>query len=420
MSRSIKHSKNGAKGETPAADHTEGSATPSVTSAAEFQTEYVATFTFAHAVHDTYSAFMAPLLPALIAKLSLSMTQAGALELARTIPAILQPLIGHLGDRVNLRYLIILAPAITGTMMSLLGIAPSYGVLFTLTMAAGLGAAFLHAVAPAMAGRFSGAKLGWGMGIWMVGGSLGFTIGPVIAVAALELVGLEGTPWLMIAGWIASVILYLRLRDTSTVYQAAQRRGSLRDGLHAFRPLMAPLVAISVVRALPTAALMTFLPTLLIQEGESMWFAGISLTVLTGAGWIGALLGGAMSDRLGRHVLLFLSMSSAAALILVFLAVDGWMRLPILLLVGTTGPAARAVFMAFVQESCPDNRALATGMYLAVTFITASAAAVVVGALGDLLGLRLAFAISAIILLLGSPLVRLLPGTAADAVPPAN
>ena len=420
MSRSIKHSKNGAKGETPAADHTEGSTSPSVTSAAEFQTEYVATFTFAHAVHDTYSAFMAPLLPALITKLALSMTQAGALELARTIPAILQPLIGHLGDRVNLRYLIILAPAITGTMMSLLGIAPSYGVLFTLTMAAGLGAAFLHAVAPAMAGRFSGAKLGWGMGIWMVGGSLGFTIGPVIVVAALELVGLEGTPWLMIAGWIASVILYLRLRDTSTVYQAAQRRGSLRDGLHAFRPLMAPLVAISVVRALPTAALMTFLPTLLIQEGESMWFAGISLTVLTGAGWIGALSGGAMSDRLGRHVLLFLSMSSAAALILVFLAVDGWMRLPILLLVGTTGPAARAVFMAFVQESCPDNRALATGMYLAVTFITASAAAVVVGALGDLLGLRLAFIISAMILLLGSPLVRLLPGTAADAVPPAG
>jgi FSR family fosmidomycin resistance protein-like MFS transporter len=380
----------------------------------DFQTGYVATFTFAHAVHDTYSAFLAPLLPALIDKLSLSMTQAGLLDFARVFPALIQPFVGHLGDRFNLRYLVILAPAIAGTMMSLIGVAPSYAVLITLALAAGLGSAFLHALAPAMAGRSSGKKLGWGMGIWMVGGSIGFTIGPMIIVLVLDRLGLEGTPWLMIAGWMASLILLLRLRGTSTVPPTAQQRGSLQHGLHALRPLMAPLVAVSVVPALLSAAQMTFLPTLLIQQGESMWFAGISLTVLTSAGWVGALLGGAISDRLGRRLVLFLSMSSAAILMLAFLAVGGWVRLPLLLLMGTSGPATRTVLMALVQESCPDNRAMATGMFLATTFMTGSAASVVVGAMGDLLGLRLAFTLSALILLLGSPLVRLLPGTAAN------
>ena len=378
----------------------------------DFQTDYVLTFTFAHAVHDTYSAFLAPLLPALIEKLSLSMTQAGVLDFARVFPALMQPFIGHLGDRFNLRYLVILAPAITGTMMSLLGVAPSYAVLITLALAAGLGSAFLHAVAPAMAGRFSGKKLGWGMGIWMVGGTIGFTVGPMIIVAVLDHLGLEGTPWLMIAGWMASVILLILLRGTSTVPPTAQQRGSMLDGLHALRPLMVPLVVLSLVRALLGAAQMTFLPTLLIQEGESMWFAGISLTVITSAGWIGALLGGSMSDRLGRRLVLFLSMAGAAALMLVFLAASGWVRLLILLLAGTTGPATRTALMALVQESCPDNRAMANGMFLAISFITASAASVVVGAMGDLMGLRLAFALSALVLLLGSPLVRLLPGSA--------
>ena len=378
----------------------------------DFQTDYVLTFTFAHAVHDTYSAFLAPLLPALIEKLSLSMTQAGVLDFARVFPALMQPFIGHLGDRFNLRYLVILAPAITGTMMSLLGVAPSYAVLITLALAAGLGSAFLHAVAPAMAGRFSGKKLGWGMGIWMVGGTIGFTVGPMIIVAVLDHLGLEGTPWLMIAGWMASVILLILLRGTSTVTPTTQQRGSMLDGLHALRPLMAPLVVLSLVRALLGAAQMTFLPTLLIQEGESMWFAGISLTVITSAGWIGALLGGSMSDRLGRRLVLFLSMAGAAAFMLVFLAASGWVRLLILLLAGTTGPATRTALMALVQESCPDNRAMANGMFLAISFITASAASVVVGAMGDLMGLRLAFALSALVLLLGSPLVRLLPGSA--------
>jgi FSR family fosmidomycin resistance protein-like MFS transporter len=374
-----------------------------------FEAGRVSTFAFAHGVHDTYSSFVAPLLPSLIDRLSLSMTQAGVLDFARTIPSLLQPLIGHLGDRVNLRWLVILAPAVTATTLSLLGIAPSYAVLIMLALVAGLGSAALHAVAPAMAGRVSGAKLGWGMGLWMVGGSIGYAVGPVIIVAVISHVGLQGTPWLMLGGWMASALLFVRLRDTSTLSPASQPRGSLREGFTALRPLVAPLATIIAVWALQVSARMTFLPTFLIQEGESLWFAGIALTVQTGVGWIGALLGGAISDRLGRRVVIFASMASAAVLMFVFLGIAGWVRLLILMLIGITGPATRAVLMALVQESCPDNRAMANGMLLAISFVLESGSSIVMGALGDIFGLRTAFTLSAVILLLGSPLVRLLP-----------
>jgi FSR family fosmidomycin resistance protein-like MFS transporter len=375
----------------------------------QFRTAYVLTFTSAHGVHDTYASFMAPLLPSLIAKFSLSMTEAGILDFARTVPSLLQPFIGHLGDRANLRYLIVLAPAMTATMMSLLGIAPNYAVLLLLALAGGLGSAALHAVAPALAGRFSGTNLGWGMGLWMVGGSVGFALGPIVIVWAVNHLGLEGTPWLMLGGWIASVFLFLRLRDVSTISPVAQRRGSLREGLEALRPLMVPMLVITAVWALQVSARMTFLPTFLTQQGESLWFAGISLTAQTGVGWIGALTAGAMSDRWGRRRVVFLCMSSAALLMLVFVSISGWLRLPILMLMGITGPATRTVLMALVQENCPNNRAMANGMYLALSFVLESGSAVVMGALGDIFGLRMAFTLSAVILLLGSPLVRLLP-----------
>lgn len=371
----------------------------------------VLTFSFAHGVHDTYSSFVAPMLPSLIANLSLSMTEAGLLDFAKTVPSLLQPFIGHLGDRVNLRYLVILAPAITGTMMSLLGIAPNYAVLIMLSLAAGLGSAALHAVAPAMAGRAAGAKLGWGMGVWMVGGSVGFAVGPVIIVTVISFFGLEATPWLMLGGWMASALLFMRLRDASTLSPASQHRGSLREGFRALRPLMAPLTAIIAATGLFISARSTFLPIFLTQEGDSLWFAGIALTLQTGVGWIGALMGGALSDRVGRRVVIFAAMSSAALLMFVFLNSTGWMRLPILMLMGISLPATRAVLMALVQEHCPSNRAMANGTFLALSFMLESGSAVVLGALGDIMGLRTAFLLSAVILLLGSPLVRLLPAS---------
>jgi len=224
----------------------------------------------------------------------------------------------------------------------------------------------------------------------------------------------------MIGGWIASAILFVRLRDVSTLSPAAQHRGSLREGFEAMKPLMLPLVAIIGVWPLQVSARMTFLPTFLTGEGESLWFAGIALTVQTGVGWVGAMMGGAISDRWGRRLVVFVCMSSAAILMLVFLFVGGWARLPLLALMGITGPATRAALMALVQEKCPDNRAMANGMFLAISFVLESGAAVVMGALGDVFGLKRAFFLSALILLLGSPVVRLLPGRALSRTEPSG
>jgi FSR family fosmidomycin resistance protein-like MFS transporter len=73
-----------------------------------------------------------------------------------------------------------------------------------------------------------------------------------------------------------------------------------------------------------------------------------------------------------------------------------------------------------VQEICPDNRAMANGMYLALSFVLESGAAVVMGALGDAFGLERAFLLSAIILLVGSPVVRLLPARAPSRAEPSG
>ncbi|MCE2441396.1 MAG: hypothetical protein J4F39_18490 [Candidatus Latescibacteria bacterium] len=91
-----------------------------------FQTTDVMMLSGGHAVHDTYSGFLAPLLPVFIRTLSLSKTEAGMLMVVRQAPSVFQPIVGLRADRSNLRVLVILGPAVTGIAMSLLGVAGSW------------------------------------------------------------------------------------------------------------------------------------------------------------------------------------------------------------------------------------------------------------------------------------------------------
>ena len=381
----------------------------SKTAAERFQTDGVLTISAGHAVHDTYTAFLAPLLPAFIANLALSKTEAGLLSVFMQGPSLLQPFIGHLADRVSLRYRVILAPSVTAAMMSLLGMAPGYGMLALFLMVAGLSSASLHAVAPVIAGNLSGRRLGRGMGFWMVGGELGRTLGPILIVSAVRLLGLEGTPWLMIGGFLASAILYVRLKDVPTQPTNAGQGLPWRQALRSMGPLLLPLAGIIVARSFMTRSLTTYLPTFLSEEGADLWLAGASLSLLEAGGVVGALLGGTMSDRLGRRLVLFISMLTTPFLMFAFLTTDGWLKFPLLLVMGFTALSVTPVIMALVQESFPENRALANGVYMSFSFILGSAVVVVLGAMGDLFGLRLAFTASAVITLLGVPLILLLP-----------
>ena len=374
-----------------------------------FQTERVVTISGAHAVHDTYTSFLPPLLPVFIETLSLTITQAGFLTVFMQAPSLLQPVIGHLADRVSLRYFVILAPGVTATAMSLLGIPPSYAVLAVLLVLAGLSSASLHAVAPVMSGRLSGKNLGRGMGFWMVGGEVGRTLGPLVIVAAIQYFGLASMPWLMVGGWMASAILYVRLRDVPGRPAHAVDGLPWREALSAMGPFLVPLVGIVVVRSFMITALTTYLPVLLTEQGASLWFAGISLSILEVAGVAGALLGGSLSDRLGRRWILLVSLVATPAVMLVFLAASGWLRFPLLLCLGFTALSMTPVIMALVQESFPRNPALANGVYMSLSFIIRSGAIIVVGLMADLWDMRIAFAISAVIPLLGLPFLLLLP-----------
>ncbi|MEA3351610.1 MAG: MFS transporter [Chloroflexota bacterium] len=374
-----------------------------------FQFGQAFTIASGHFVHDIYTAFIAPLLPIIIEKLSLSLTQAGALISFRQIPAILTPFIGHLADRVSMRYFVIFAPAVTATLIVGIGIAPNYFTLALLLFFTGISVAVFHAPAPAIVARVSGRRVGVGMSLYMAGGELARTLGPLLAVWAASIWGLEGIYRTVVIGWASSLILLWRFRKISSKeYQ--QKQAGLGRLLLKLRPLFIPLFFFLLARVFSSVCMTIYLPTFLNLEGASLKFAGVSLSILEAAGVVGALTSGTISDRIGRKPTLIFIIAASAPLMIAFLSVDGWLRIPILLLLGFVSLSTGPVVLALVQDSVPENhRAAGNGIYMCMSFLISSAASPLIGLVGDTLGLRAAFWGSALISLLAIPALLALP-----------
>ena len=378
-----------------------------------FQTDKVIVIASGHLIHDIFTSFLPPLLPLIRDKLGLSYALAGSLSSFQQLPSLINPLLGLLADRGSLRWLIILAPTITAISMSLIGIAPSYVALAMLLLAAGVTTAIWHTPTPAMIARVSGRQVGQGMSFFMVGGSLAYTVGPLLAVAAVSWWGLEGIWRLVPLAVACSAVLYWRTRDIITTRPVIRSDGSLLESLRELARVFLPIAGITLTQGFMLSAFSTFLPTFMQAEGANLWLAGSSFSIYELAGAVGSITSGTLSDRLGRHrVLAFFSLA-APVLMLLFLAVRGWAMILMLPMVGFAALSATPVMMALIQEHSRDHPATANGLYFALNFVSRALIIVVVGAMADWWGLRVAYQWSALIGFAALPFVLLLPQTAA-------
>jgi FSR family fosmidomycin resistance protein-like MFS transporter len=362
-----------------------------------------------HFIHDVFTALLAPLLPLIIERLGLSLLQAGSLVVFTRIPSVFNPALGSWADRhASRRPLVILGPGVTGVLMCLIGVAPSYAALAILLLASGCSVAALHVAAPVMIAQASGASVGRGMSYFMVAGELARTIGPLIAVELVASLGLEGLWQVMPVAVASSLLLWWRFRgvpEPTGTGEPARLLMVWREMRHVLLPISGILIA----RAFLAGALTTFLPTFLYGEGESLWVAGSALMIVELFGAAGALISGTLSDRLGRRRIVMAAVAASPPLLVLFLVSEGLWRVPVLGALGFATLATSPVLMALTIENSGANPATANGTYMMIAFAARSVVLLAVGALGDAIGLRLTLYLCALVATLGIPFVRMLP-----------
>jgi len=372
----------------------------------KFQTGNVLIISITHFIHDVYSSFLAPILPLLIEKFSLTYTQAGLLTIFQRIPSLLNPIVGIMADKVGVKLLVIFSPAITVVVMSLLGIAPTYSILAVLLLVMGIAASMFHVPAPVMIKQIAGERIGKGMSFFMLGGELARSVGPLVVLGGISLWGLEGIYKLIPFGLTASLILYFKFRNLDLPKLVENHESKkIYKVLKEFRSLFIMVLGILFFTSVIKGTLTTFLTVYLTNQGESLWYAGGALSIFQLAGAGGTFFSGSVSDKIGRRKILLFSAIINPVLLFLFVFTSGIISFILILLLGFFLFSFTPVLLAIVNESKTVFPTFLNGIFMTINFITSALAVALIGYSADYISLESTYIVSSLMGLATIPFV---------------
>jgi FSR family fosmidomycin resistance protein-like MFS transporter len=332
---------------------------------------------------------------------------ASLLGLMQRLPNVINPFLGLLADKIAMRYLVIITPALTALTMSFIGMAPTFTVAAVLLFVTGISSALFHVPTPVMTRRVSGDRVGRGMSIYMFGGEIARTVGPLIVLGAVSIWGLEGTYKLVPFGVFASILLFIKLRKIkiSDAFSRDKKELNLAKTFKKHLPFFIILVGITFFRSVMRASLTNYLPTYMTLRGESLWVGGVFLSVLELSGALGVLFWGSYSDKIGRRRALMMIVITAPALMFAFTSLSGWWSLPMLVMLGFFLLGTTPILLALVQDRSKDRPAFFNGMFLTISFGSEAVSLMLVGVISDWIGLEETFRWAPVVALGAIPFV---------------
>jgi FSR family fosmidomycin resistance protein-like MFS transporter len=248
----------------------------------------------------------------------------------------------------------------------------------------GLGAAAFHPPAAALAHRLGGDHRGLAMSVHITGGTLGFSLGPLLFAPAAQHLGLQWTPLLAIPGLAVIAFFLSRVPPIEIDHHE-------KAGFAALKPYAKPLAllyAIVVLRTLASLAFATFVPVMLTRRGMSLSQAGAIVACYLFASGAGGFFGGPAADRFGPRRVITWSLILSTPFLVAAPSLSGWSFVVVLAAGGFFLQSTLPVNVIFGQALAPVSAATVSSLMMGFAWGMGGFSVPLVGAIADRYGIE--------------------------------
>jgi MFS transporter, FSR family, fosmidomycin resistance protein len=368
-------------------------------------TTVILVMTASHFVNDNFTSLLTPLQPEIARAFNVTKVETGVLvSLLALVGSVLQPMFGGLGDRFDRRTLAAAGPVLSALGMTLMGVAPNLWWLGFFVAIGGIGSAVFHPSGAAfVAANSQLERRGLYASIFSAGGTAGLSLGPLTAQA----LGLHGIAYLLPVGVVFGILSYM---FTPSTERSSSKVRSLQDYLAVFRGPIRLLWAVSVLRSLSTVTYQSLIPYVFDSKN---WRHHIGWTLFTFsiASALGGIVGGLLSDRIGRTKVLRSSVLGLIPLfvLLVFSNPDQIWFYPLAFVVGGLANATIPVAVVAAQEFAPGHTGTTSALMMGFSWGTAGVLYLAFAALANATSANAAMILSIVLLIPGFFLTLKIP-----------
>ena len=356
---------------------------------------FVYLLSLGHLSVDLAPGALPAILPFLVLYNGLSYTEiAGLMFASSCLSSIVQPVFGFWADKSSKTWFMALGILMSGLGLGLSGLASSYWLIFLAITVMGIGSSIFHPVAAQTVNRVSEHKA-TGMGIFSVGGNLGFGVAPLIAAAALSAWQTPGTVVFAVWGILTAAMMFWAVPKMTA---AANPKRTGPKAQHAAAddepkndwPAFARLSVVILCRSVAMSGTLAFVPLFCIDKfGISEAFSSTLLTFLCLCGAVMTAAGGWLTDRVGlvrACKLGYLGLAPAFALLL--FAPSVWWVFALAAVISFSLNGTYAAFVVLGQTYLAKNVGFASGVTMGLAASLGGIFTPLLGVLADTYGIE--------------------------------